>query len=261
VTPARAAAFALALALAPAACPRAPDASGAPGPTGRPGAAPQVAHAAAGSEEAMTERDVAFAGASVHVREAGPADGQPVLLLHGQSFHSGTWEELGTLAFLAGRGLRATAVDVPGFGASAPADVDPAAFLEGLVAALGLVRPVIVAPSMGGVYAFPYLARHPESVAGFVGVAPAASTTWAPRLHGSPVPALIVWGTADTVFPVEGAEPLAAAFADARTLRLEGARHPAYLDRPEEFHAELAEFAERVRGVRAGGGERGPRGR
>jgi abhydrolase domain-containing protein 14 len=197
----------------------------------------------------MLVRDMLFHGKALHLREAGPADGRPVLLLHGQAFHSGTWEELGTLTFLAERGLRVVAVDVPGFGASAPAEVDRDTFLEDLIPALGLERPMIVAPSMGGVFAFPYVAKHAEHVAGFVAVAPAGSADWAPRLGASDVPALIVWGTADEVFPVSGAEELAAAFQDARLLLLDGARHPAYLDRPEEFHAALAEFvADRARG-------------
>jgi abhydrolase domain-containing protein 14 len=192
-----------------------------------------------------------FHGKLLHVREAGPGGGgTAVLLLHGQAFHSGTWEDLGTLAYLAQRGLRVVAVDVPGYGASEPADQDPATFLEQLLPALGLQRPVIVAPSMGGVFAFPYIARHAGDVAGFVGVAPAGYAEWATRLGASDVPALIVWGTADHVFPVGGADVLAAAFPNGRTLLLDGARHPAYLDRPQEFHAALAEFVAGLAGRR-----------
>src|SRR5688572_25069784 len=52
--------------------------------------------------------------------EAGPEGGLPVLLLHGQRFHSKTWKELGTLDRLAKEGFRAIALDLPGFGASPP---------------------------------------------------------------------------------------------------------------------------------------------
>jgi pimeloyl-ACP methyl ester carboxylesterase len=43
---------------------------------------------------------------------------------------------------------------------------------------------------------------------------------------------------------------LAAAFPNGRTLLLDGARHPAYLDRPQEFHAALAEFVAGLAGRR-----------
>ena len=66
------------------------------------------------------------------------------------------------------------------------------------------------------------------------------------RLAGSRVPALVVWGTADKVFPVEQAKSLADAFQGATSLYLEGARHPAYLDATDAFHDALLEFVGQV---------------
>jgi pimeloyl-ACP methyl ester carboxylesterase len=111
---------------------------------------------------------------------------------------------------------------------------------------LGVTRPILVAPSMSGSFAFPYLVAHPENVAGFVGVAPAGAPEWAPKLKGCTVPALIVWGTADKVFPVEQAQLLLDAFKVAMPLYLEGAKHPAYLDAPDAWHEGLVEFVEGV---------------
>jgi pimeloyl-ACP methyl ester carboxylesterase len=89
---------------------------------------------------------------------------------------------------------------------------------------------------------FPLILHHPELMAGFVGIAPAGTPTHAPRLGGSAVPTLVVWGERDQVFPVAQAETLAAGFDDATVVVLPGAGHAAYLDEPERFHQALLKF-------------------
>lgn len=215
----------------------------------------------AGAEEAgstvdeVTAFDLEVGGGTIHGLAAGDRSSAPVLLLHGAAFDSGTWKKLGTLGVLAEAGFRAVAVDLPGFGGSKAAKADPRHFLESLLPALELERPVIVSPSMSGRFSFPYLIAHPEGVAGFVPVAPVGAVEFAARPGGSPVPALVVWGERDAIFPVAQARPLAQAFADARVLVLPGAGHPAYLDQPETFHRELVDFARRVSQPDAAGGD------
>ncbi|KAG9471477.1 hypothetical protein GDO78_014594 [Eleutherodactylus coqui] len=46
--------------------------------------------------------------------EGAAAERFPVLLLHGRSFTSKTWEELGTLQILSEHGYQAVAIDLPG---------------------------------------------------------------------------------------------------------------------------------------------------
>lgn len=182
------------------------------------------------------------------VKENEGGTGVPVLLLHGAAFSSKTWVELGTPQRLAEAGHPVFAVDLPGFGLSPPS-TEPA---EGVVARLlddlGLARAVVVAPSMSGRFALPFAATSPERCAGLVAVAPVAIDESAPRLAGSAVPALLVWGSGDRIVPVEKAETLRACFEDARLEVLEGARHPCYLDEPERFHALLLGFLAEVEG-------------
>jgi abhydrolase domain-containing protein 14 len=179
---------------------------------------------------------------------AGPEGGRPVLLLHGAKFDSSTWKKLGTLEVLAGAGFRATALDIPGFGRSPGWAFEPDGFLARLLPALGVDRPVVVAPSMSGRVAFPLILGHPERVSGFVAIAPAGAPRYASRLAGSAVPALVVWGERDRVFPVAHAKELVASFDDATLVILPGARHPAYLDESERFHEALLSFLGRLEG-------------
>jgi abhydrolase domain-containing protein 14 len=214
-----------------------PASATAPAPAATPAAAPAAADAAIVSEK------LELRGAAVHYLSAGPADAaRSLLLLHGASFHSGTWQDLGTIELMARERFRVIALDLPGFGKSPRADVDPESFLHDILPLLGLVRPIVVSPSMSGRFSYPLLQHHPEVVGGFVPIAPAATPHYAPRLKNLAVPTLIVWGEKDNIFPVDQAALLARSFSNTRTLIIPGAGHACYLDKPETFHRALLEF-------------------
>jgi abhydrolase domain-containing protein 14 len=179
----------------------------------------------------------------VHLRRAGNPQGVPFLFLHGAAFHSGTWEELGTLQHLARAGFHAVAVDLPGYGRTRAAKVDPGAFLEALVEATELSQPILVFPSMSGAFAFPLLKRNPKLCRAVVAVAPIGVTDYAEQLTAPLPPALIIWGEKDRLLPLSQSELLQGKFEGAERVVLEAARHPAYLDQPEEFHRSLVRFA------------------
>ena len=209
-----------------------------------------IARQARAGEVSEQDRTVEIAGANIHYLEAGPADGLPVLLLHGAAFHSGTWQGLGTLIYLGSRGYRACAVDLPGFGKSGRSDAAPLAFMEALLGAIGLDRPVVVSPSMSGAFALPLAVEKPDLIRGFVPVAPAGLGSYRDRLSGIRVPTLVVWGTADTMMPVAGADDLAGQIPNSRKLLMEGAPHPCYLDNPDLFHTTLVSFLEDLKDQR-----------
>jgi len=170
----------------------------------------------------------------------------PVVLLHGAAFSSRNWVELGTLERLAEAGHPVFAVDLPGFGLSPPSTEPADGLLAKLLDELHLARAVVVTPSMSGRFALPFVAGTPERCAGLVAVAPVEIDQYAPRLAGSTVPALLVWGSEDHIVPLAKAETLRASFEDARLEVLEGARHPCYLDEPERFHELLLGFLARI---------------
>ena len=194
------------------------------------------------SGQEIATRTVATAGADLYVQEAGPAEGRPVLLLHGGRFSSQTWRELGTIDALAAAGHRVVAIDLPGYGRSSSSRVKPEDFLAQALPDLGLERPVVVSPSMSGGFSLPLVAQHPDRVGGFVPVAPVGIDTHRRALRRVRVPTLIVWGENDRVVPVAQAEVLADALDGSRTHIIGGASHPCYLDAPDEFHRELLAF-------------------
>ncbi len=110
-------------------------------------------------------------GLSVHVRDEGPRDALPVLLLHGSSSSLQTWEPWA--ARLKDR-YRVVTLSLPGHGLTGPhprRDYSAAAFLAvvGEVADMrGLGRFVIGGNSMGGGIAAAFAAAHPDRVAGLI---------------------------------------------------------------------------------------------
>jgi abhydrolase domain-containing protein 14 len=196
--------------------------------------------AAAAAE--VAEGSVEFDGHQLHLLRAGPEKGRAVLLLHGGKFNAGTWKKLGTLDVLADAGYRAVAMDLPGSGKSPGWRVNQKTFLAELIALLDIGRPVVISPSRSGNLSFPLILDHPEKVSGYVPIAPVGAKNYASQLKQSPVPALIVWGQRDQLFPPEMAKTLAAGFKTAKVVILPDAKHPAYLDQPDLFHEALLKF-------------------
>ena len=100
---------------------------------------------------------------------------------------------------------------------------------------------------MGGGFALAFALEDTDKVAGLVLVAPSLSGLDEESLKDLGIPVLLVWGDRDDVFPVEqyGRE-LKQILPQSKLLIIKGARHPAYLDRPQEFHELLFDFVEEI---------------
>ncbi|WP_320066892.1 alpha/beta fold hydrolase [Micromonospora sp. RTGN7] len=108
-------------------------------------------------------------GLTFEVRTDGPADGAPVLLLHGFPQHSGEWDEVTPALHAAG--LRTYAPDQRGYSPLArPADVEAYRIPElvadavALLDALGVDAAHVVGHDWGAIVAWGLAAGHPDRV-------------------------------------------------------------------------------------------------
>jgi pimeloyl-ACP methyl ester carboxylesterase len=113
------------------------------------------------------------AGVTIHVADAGPADGPAVMLVHGFPENWWEWHEL--IPPLAADGYRVLCPDLRGAGwSSAPRSrytkIEMAEDLAGVLDSLGIGKVTLVAHDWGGPTAFIMMLRHPDKVAGFFGM-------------------------------------------------------------------------------------------
>lgn len=120
------------------------------------------------------DRVVETLGFPTRYWETGPADGHPVVLLHGIADSVVSFYRVLPLL---GQDVRAIALDMPGFGLTGrPERISPALYLAWLDAALdglGLGRVTLVGHSLGGLVAMVYAEERPARVAGLSLVASA----------------------------------------------------------------------------------------
>ena len=118
---------------------------------------------------------VTLEGVRLHVRDTGPRDGVPVLLLHGFGSSLHTWDQWAALLEADRRVIR---LDLPGFGLTGAdptgdySDLRAVALLEGLLDRLGVARADVVGSSMGGRIAWRFAAERPARVRRLVLMAP-----------------------------------------------------------------------------------------
>jgi len=123
------------------------------------------------------DRYVDIAGARVRVREEGPVDAPPILLLHGFTYSLETWD---AWAEVLKRDHRVIRYDLLGHGLTGPDPLERygpeerGAFIGDVMDALGLQTAIIGGNSLGGLAAWRFASAHPERVEALILVSPGA---------------------------------------------------------------------------------------
>jgi abhydrolase domain-containing protein 14 len=203
---------------------------------------PPAAEAQASGALAVRDRTALLGTGALHWVEAGPEAGRPVVLLHGAQYDCTIWRDLGTLARLASAGYRAIAVDLPGFGRSDSVFQAAEEVLPSVLATIGVGQPVVVAPSMSGLFALPYAIERRDGMTALIAVAPSGIRTFGNDLRRIRTPTLLVWGENDGTVPLLMAESMQDSIRRSELRVIPGAGHACYVDRPDEFHRILLSF-------------------
>ena len=122
-----------------------------------------------------------LAGLRLHLRDTGPRDGAPIILIHGFASSLHTWEDWAPAMEAAGR--RVIRFDLPGFGLTGPdpsgdySDARAHALILALMDRLGLAQADILGSSMGGRIAWSFAAAQPARVRRLILMAPDGFTS------------------------------------------------------------------------------------
>jgi pimeloyl-ACP methyl ester carboxylesterase len=169
------------------------------------------------------DRYVEIAGATVRIRESGPARGPVILMLHGFTFSLESWD---ALADELDSDYRVVRYDLLGHGLTGPdaeeryAPEDRAAFAGQLIEALELKRPVLVGNSLGGLVSWRLAAMQPDKVRAMVLISPGAFPFNGVTEEPAPVPAPVAFYLRNPTLPLVRAS-FAGIYADASAVEPE----------------------------------------
>ncbi len=171
-----------------------------------------------------------------------------IMLLHGYSFNSAVWSEMGLVEALNGLGLSVLAIDVPGFPQSANKLVMNEAEMVAFLGALSKTiegKLFVLGTSASAHVVLKFAESGRDNLKGIVVVGPASVKGIALERIGAPV--LAVWGSDDDVSPPYKSEDAIKSIKDSEISIIRNAGHACYLNQPKAFIRIVSDFIIRTR--------------
>ena len=176
----------------------------------------------------------------------------PLILLHGYSFKSTIWREVGLLDELEKRRLSYIAIDMP-YGKISECDTKSRdleyninIIREILEKEFGRADPIILGASLGGFIGLQYGVRY--TVLGLILIAPVWTNIPQIMKHYSEntIPILLIYGDKDEIVTLEEMERFQRETKNTELVIYRDAPHPAYIKYPARFSREVAEYVETI---------------
>jgi len=184
-----------------------------------------------------------------------------LIFLHGASYSSATWSELGILSSLARQGYISYALDVPGFGKSVNTVAKDNQWLKQIIQQLvgndemaqkqiesagGIATPrkkiVLVTASMSGKYVIPLLFEPPGPMIGMITIAPVGTDKYKKDEYRKvSVPVCIVYGEQDRKLGEESKQNLVQ-IPNHKLIMVPNGQHAAYKTDPRFFHSVVVKW-------------------
>ncbi len=174
--------------------------------------------------------------------------GVPIIFLHGYSYTSEIWQQIGVTDLLIQKNIPFLAIDMP-YGVRSkclPKTHSPQQNLnvvkQAIQTVFGSQIPILVGASIGANITLRYATSFP--VKGLVLIAPGrALEPELLHLYSKFIfPTTIIWGSEDNIVAGETIRTLAQKLPKAKLIVYEGAGHSAYKDQPEHFKHDLLEL-------------------
>ena len=200
----------------------------------------------------VTEEEINVSGASVFQRKYSSSKNRKnIVLIHGWSFTSKNWEDIGIFDHLADFGFNVYAMDYPGFGKSPVSEKyrlergelsRGPEFVSDYLSSSGLEHAFLLGASMGGGISVLSALEFPKKIDGIIAVAPAWVEKEENRMKSIEKPVLFIWGSDDKVVPPELGKVYSKVVKGSKLEIVNGSGHPVYLEKTEQFYSVLDKF-------------------
>jgi len=179
----------------------------------------------------------------------------PIVLLHGYTFNSGVWKDIGLLQKLESEGIPFLAIDMP-YGTKSECSRRTSDALMNLTFLEEAIdkylkkgsRPLLVGASMGGYFAMLYAGEREVSGLILIGPVGTEEERVKSKIGSIRSPVLIIVGDKDTIIDLDAIKSFSSALPNARLVVYESSGHPAYLYQKERFASDVSSFYKQVTG-------------